>query len=220
VKALADYEKVVSLMPEDYLGWIGRGYAHSCLMDYDAALADFAKAVKVKPVASSYLSLGWGHFEKKDLQAMAAAFNRAVELDPRMAAAYSSRGYAYWWLGRIDDAIKDYSTAVRLAPEDPRYLLDRAGAFAAKKKDEEAVRDMKKASEIAPKASAPFAELGRYYSDRKKDALALKYYTEAIARDPEKAKLYRKRASVYQRLGEPDKAREDMSRYSSMMERK
>lgn len=46
------------------------------------------------------------------------------------------------------------------------------------------------------------------------DALALKYYTEAIARDPEKAKLYRKRASVYQRLGETDKAREDLHRFN------
>jgi tetratricopeptide (TPR) repeat protein len=52
LKALSDYEKVASLMPQDYLGWIGRGHAYCCLMDYEAAIADYAKAVKLRPEAS------------------------------------------------------------------------------------------------------------------------------------------------------------------------
>ena len=46
-----------------------------------------------------------------------AAYNKAVELEPRSPQVYLSRGYTYDSLNQIKNAIADYSYAIRLDPQ-------------------------------------------------------------------------------------------------------
>lgn len=46
-----------------------------------------------------------------------AHFNRALELDPQLADAYSGRGSVYFALNRLRDAVRDYETAISLNPD-------------------------------------------------------------------------------------------------------
>jgi tetratricopeptide (TPR) repeat protein len=44
-------------------------------------------------------------------------FTKALELNPKMAAAYEQRGLLYYFQGKYDKVIQDYQTYLDLAPE-------------------------------------------------------------------------------------------------------
>ena len=58
----------------------------------------------------------------KEWSAAAAAFGRAVELNPAYAEAWNGLGYARRHLGRYPESIQAYAEALRLRPEYPEAL--------------------------------------------------------------------------------------------------
>src|SRR5882724_10035228 len=46
-----------------------------------------------------------------------ADYNEAIRLDPKNAAAYNNRGFAYGQKGDYDKALADFSEAIRLKPD-------------------------------------------------------------------------------------------------------
>ena len=55
-------------------------------------------------------------------------FDKAIELDPNLAWAYSNRGFSYHELGQYQRSIDDYDKAIELDPNDAeaRTLRQRA----------------------------------------------------------------------------------------------
>lgn len=63
------------------------------------------------------------------LQEACEAFGRAIELDPRLAAAHRGRGQAFLGLDRVTDALADLEEAERLSPGDPAVAAALSQAF-------------------------------------------------------------------------------------------
>jgi len=59
---------------------------------------------------------------KGDLDGATADFNKAIEIDPRHAAAYNSRGVATQAHDDLDGAISDYEKASEIDKAEPRTL--------------------------------------------------------------------------------------------------
>jgi TolB-like protein/lipoprotein NlpI len=87
----------------------------------------FEEAVRLEPDyarAHAGLALAWvvahhnaPHVRPDDALARAeAAARRALELDPRLPDAHAALGYAYHWLWRWDDALRELERAVELNP--------------------------------------------------------------------------------------------------------
>jgi len=89
-----------------------------------------------------------------------ADYNRAIELDPKYAAAYSNRGNAKQAKGDLDGAITDCSRAIELDPKDPMAHKYRGVAKKAKGDLEGAIADYNLAIELDPKYSAAYFHRG------------------------------------------------------------
>ena len=101
--------------------------------DYDRAIADFDRAIQLKPDdAVAYANRGWAYDDKGDYDRAIADFDRAIQLKPDYADAYAGRGWAYA-KGDYDRAIADYDRAIQLKPDyglglrQPRLGLQRQG---------------------------------------------------------------------------------------------
>ncbi len=86
--ALSDYDKAVTLKPDNAVAFLNRGRTHYSLKDFPKASADFNKAIELDPKdAKAYYSRGLLHESLGELDKALADYQRAADLDPSNEAA-------------------------------------------------------------------------------------------------------------------------------------
>ena len=104
----------------------GRGYYRRRTHDdFQSALKMFSEAIAIDPgYALAYAGLAdtytefWRNYEstEENLTRAEEASREAVELDPNLAEAHASRGFALGQRGRYDDAAHEFRLAMELNP--------------------------------------------------------------------------------------------------------
>ena len=73
-----------------------RGNAYYYKGDYDRAVADYDRAIRLRPdYAFHYYNRGIAYSDKGEYDRAIADFDQALRLDPDYAFAYNNRGFAY-----------------------------------------------------------------------------------------------------------------------------
>lgn len=184
-KALADFNKSISINPKYAAAYTGRGNVLSNKGELEKALADYDKAVELdsKSVAG-YVGLASVYFEKGDLDNTLIALEKALELDPNSPGSWLRRGIAlglkgFWALGvnNIEKAIKGnaesssiyYGNINVTLGELDKYITTNsknAKAYAVRgfvklsqNKESEAVEDFKKAFALDDKLKTELGDL-------------------------------------------------------------
>lgn len=104
--------------PPDFAFYQNRANGNFVMGEYDAAIADYNKAVELNPKEPDiYFSRGLAHFNKQSYTPAIADFDKVIELDPKEAMAYFKRGNALERLGSFEKALADYQKAVELDPD-------------------------------------------------------------------------------------------------------
>lgn len=98
-----------------------RGIAHEREKDWDAAEADFRKALELKPDQPQVLNyLGYSYLEMNTrIDEAMAMIERAVAARPDDGAIVDSLGWALYRMQRYGDAVVQMEQAVELMPVDP-----------------------------------------------------------------------------------------------------
>ncbi len=90
----------------------------------EAALASSRRAIEIDDLDPwAHVSLGYLAVIDRDTDKAAAAFSRAIDLNPNFAAAFGWRGLGFAFGGRSDEAIPDLEQALRLSPRDPQNAV-------------------------------------------------------------------------------------------------
>jgi len=125
--------------------------------DLDGAIADYTKAIELKPdVAGAYGNRGAAKQIKGDLDGAIADYTKAIELKPDhedLAAAYTARGLTKRIKGDFEGAIADCTKAIELKPDNVHLVAAYAARGIAKqgKGDlDDAIADDTKAIELKP----------------------------------------------------------------------
>lgn len=80
--ALADYDKAVSLKPDNAIAFLNRGKTHYNLKDYPKAGSDFDKSIELDPKdAKAYYNRGLLNESLGELEKALADYQKAVDLD-------------------------------------------------------------------------------------------------------------------------------------------
>lgn len=144
--ALADCETALSLVAADDTREkarliVARGIARSAAGDIDGALADYARAIELRPeLPQAYLNRAILHAQRGLNEPAIADFTRCIEASPDFAPAYFHRGNLHIPRGDYAEAIADLTRSIELGHETAnaygnrgyaRHLAgDRPGALA------------------------------------------------------------------------------------------
>jgi tetratricopeptide (TPR) repeat protein len=116
-RALADYDRVLSLEPQYLLAHYGRGVSFLRKGELASAKAAFDNALALNPeFIEALYSRGIVHYDMGILDKAASDFDAAVRLKPDHAAAFSRRGMVYEKRGDYPKAIADYRQTLSIAP--------------------------------------------------------------------------------------------------------
>ena len=126
------YDRAVEAIGEpDRADWnifYQRGIAYERLKEWEKAEPNFFKALELfpdQPQVLNYLGYSWVDMNR-NLEEGLELIRKAVELRPSDGYIVDSLGWAYYRLGRYDEAAKELERAVSLMPDDP-ILNDHLG---------------------------------------------------------------------------------------------
>jgi len=207
----------------------GRGhYRRRTREDFESARKMFSKAIEIDPgyalawagMADTYTEF-WRNYEstEENLAKAEEASREAVELDPNLAEAHASRGFALGQRKLYDEAAAEFRRAMELNPRlFEAYYYYGTVAFAAGRL-ETAGEMFERASKVAPDEIRALQLLPQVYTRLGRDAAATaanRRRVEAVERrlefDPDDVPMLLDGASALAALGERQRSLDWASR--------
>jgi tetratricopeptide (TPR) repeat protein len=153
---------------------------------------------------------GKAYLEKNEFDAAVAAFDKAIQLNPRDGDAFRGRGSAYFFKQKYDLAIASLNEAIRLDPKNSVAYANRGCAYGSKGDYDKAIADFSESIRLNPADDATICSRGIAYETKQDFDHAIADYTEAIRVNPRCALAYAHRSWSYDRNGQPDKVLADL----------
>ena len=197
-----------------------RGYALGELGEYEAAEADFLRALGPgKDAGVRYgvlVNRGGTRVRRGAFEKAIADLNEAIALKPDQHQAYANLGLALGGLKRWDEAIGRLDEAIRLAPGQAALHRNRALVHLGRGDLDAALRDFDEAIRLAPGPGRSLArdqvERGRLLHRRGDHAGALAAYDAALKLRPDDRGVERLRAEALLALGRGGEALDALNR--------
>jgi tetratricopeptide (TPR) repeat protein len=141
---------------------LARGQDYVQIGKYDAAIADFTEALRLKPGwPDAYIGRCSAYASKSMYPEGIADCTEAAKQQPNNWRLLSTRDIIYEGTGRWDDAIADYSAIIPARPDDPDLVFARSGLYFNKHDFDKALEDANKAHELSPRWAAPYERMGQ-----------------------------------------------------------
>lgn len=154
-KAMADYDEMLRIKPDDFNGYNSRGRLLFDQGNPGKALADFNRSIELNPgFAKAYSNRGAVYGMRKDYQLAISDLTKSLELDPMELDAYSNRALAYFSLGRYKEAEADCDKYLELRQDEASMWDFGAVCYLNMKKYDSALVYSDKAIELDPSTGA------------------------------------------------------------------
>lgn len=188
--------------------------------DYNAAIADYTRAIELESNTADYNYLrGMSYEWKKEYASSIGDYTAAIKLDPNKPQYYYRRGVCYHHQRDYNRAIADHTAAIKLDPKKADYYQSRGNAYSWLNEYDKAIADHTKAIELDSTKPNYFWERGKRYASKHDYARALTDYNRALDLDPTRPEYYFERADAYynaklygQPVGDYDRAIADYDR--------
>jgi tetratricopeptide (TPR) repeat protein len=165
-QAIDFFTKSIELDKTNHLTWASRGDVYRYLKNYDAAIADYTEALRLKPDYLDAYVYRADAYAAQNKSALALADYEKVIATPvndtnnfQINNAFLGRGKFHLDAGRTDAAIADFDKIIAGNPDYVMAFFYRGQAHAKKKNKPLAIADFRKALEIAPDYGEAVAEL-------------------------------------------------------------
>lgn len=192
-----------------------RGSLHKELDNFDAALADYNRAVELQPENdSSYYNRALLFFEKNQWYKCIRDHDSALQYasgDSMKFRIVSGRALAKERAEDTTGACNDYRQALAINPADIAVLLRIAHLLEGEKKYNEAIGYMKKAITLDTlKDIAIIGNLGFMYSNAGDYKTAITYFNRVLVYSPDDPLAFNNRGYARLKLGDTKGAMEDI----------
>ena len=153
-KKIHYFTKALVLNPRLAIAYDKRGRLYYFQENYDKMMYDFFKFTDLRPSdPEGYRMLGLAHLKTGNLDVAIVKFSRAVELEPKLASAYSYRAEAYRLKGFPEKAVHDSTRAIEIGGTQStvgRAYTVRSKAYRQLGQEELAAADFDKAYDLDP----------------------------------------------------------------------
>ncbi len=163
-------------IPDRFAAYVARGLAYEERGLWDRAIADFTSAIGLganPAIANGDRAVAYNNrgtvFDKRseygggELDRALADFERAIELDPKIASYYLNRGHASYVAGHTSQAIANYVRALELDPELTDAYFNRGLAYSSEGSHGKAIADYSRLIELSPKDAEAYLNRGISY---------------------------------------------------------
>ena len=128
----------------------------------------------------AFVNLGYIWFKFGDLEKVAKANLRAVEVEPRYARGYANLGFAYLQMGKADEAIDALNKALELNPDIIQAWCNLANAYLQKGDIDHSIETNEKMLKIAPDFALGYNNLANAYFMKDEFEKAVRHCDKAI----------------------------------------
>ncbi len=152
-------------LPEYYFkAYYGRGLVYERRGQYDLALEEFNKTLKIKSnYTKAYVSRA-GIYDRQGRYDLAFEDYRKVNVN--LKEAYNNRGIFYEKKGQYDAALSDYREALNIDPQYAEVYGNRGIAYSQKKQYAQALADYDKALSIDPSLKEVYFNRSLFYKSQ------------------------------------------------------
>ncbi len=214
------FGKIISLLTDEVLDkhkdaalYLWRGNSWHTKGEYDKAIADYNKAIELKPeYVSAYYNRGNSWHTKGEYDKAIADYNKVIELKPDYASAYHNRGISWHPKGEYDKAIANYNKAIELKPDYASAYYNRGISWENKDEYDKAIGDYNKAIELKPDDADAYYIRGISWQNQDEYEKAITDYNKVIELKPDDADAYNNRGLLWENKDEHDKAIADYNK--------
>ena len=147
----SDSEAVASLRASRASLQVELGNLLSAAKEYEAAIASFDQALKIKPdYYQAWRNRGNALDDLGRLEEAVASFDQALKIKPDNYQAWNNRGYALMNSGRLEEAVASFDQALKFKPDAHKAWNNRGYALMNLGRLEEAVASFEQALKIKP----------------------------------------------------------------------
>jgi tetratricopeptide (TPR) repeat protein len=218
--AAEHYSRVIELVPENPVGYNGRGDAHFAAGNLKAALADFAQVIKLAPNDSRgyrrsgdvYRVMGTPNFEQS-----LKMYGQGLERDADDVDAHYGLALVYERLKKYPEAIEHYSRVIELVPDIAVGYEGRGDAYLEINELKAALEDYAQVIKLAPDSSGGYRRTGDVYRmmGRSTFEQSLAMYRQGLERGADDVDAHYGIALVFEAL---EKNQEAIDHYSRVIE--
>ena len=215
-KALADFDKALSIRSNLESVLTNRGNIYRQQKKYDKALADYDKAIAIKASEFAHNNRGNAFFSiGKNAEAL-ADYNKAIALAPNYDKGYGNRGAVYFRMGKHDEALADFNKALALNPDYDDAYMNRGVIRSIKGDFANAQTDYTRFLQKNPTHHQSLHWRGIAFLNTEKPQAALQDFDKAIQIFPQQAEYYFNRSKAHKALKQNDKALQDAEQAQKM----
>lgn len=204
----ARIREVIQLEPDNALAHRGLARYHFLKYDFETTLELLQRAIELDPqlfaahidVADYYLGVG------NDLSKATAAYETAVEINPKHGGARFGLGVAHERAGNYAAAEDAWRYAALLEPANPLPMYTLGSSLMAQDKTNEAFAAFSQALKADPRHIASMLARGRIYASRGESDRALREFNSALAVASDHPAVHLNVALVKQQIGDEDAA--------------
>jgi tetratricopeptide (TPR) repeat protein len=206
-EAFAEVQAAESRNPNSAPVRMAAGLMNHAVGWNDRAVDDYRGALERDPSnAEAWLQLGIAYEGMNNRTAdAAAAFQKAVELQPTYYAPHLQLGLFYYRRANYAEAEKQFLRVTQLAPELAQGFSDLGGVYVDMHRVPEAIRALRRSLELGESRGAVM-NLGAQLANQGQDAEALVYYERALAIGPQTYILFLNLGDSYRRVRQEAKA--------------
>jgi len=211
--AVQHYSEALKYDPSTVEAYNGRGQAYFQLRQIPQALEDFNNAIEAGIVTPKlFLNRGKCLVMLNRPQEAIPDLTKSLELEPKSAEACYFRAVAREKTGDPENAIRDYGGAIRLNPNYVEALVNRGLLHYTASRFDEAIADYSAALKVAAANVQPMILTNRAnaFLQKNMNAEALDDVNKALTINKKYARAYQTRGAIYDRLGQKDKALQDL----------
>jgi tetratricopeptide (TPR) repeat protein len=196
-KAIASYDRAISLRSNDAALFSNRGVVLKDMRRFDEALASFDRALAIEPrLAGAHANRGNTFRALERWDEALESYGRALAIRPDDSRTIHNRGVALYRAGRFDEALASLDRAIALRADLAEAWADRGIVLRATKRFKEALASFDKAIALAPHMAELHDLRANVLVKLKRFEQALASCDHAIALKPESAEPHADRGLI------------------------
>lgn len=206
-KAIAQYNDILALKPDDAGAMAGLLKCYIKTKDYDKAIKTGTKLLKINPRdASAFANVAYAYSNTGAWRKAIVNYKESLQLNPDDTLVRFRLGEAYEKENDLKNAVEQYKIILTKARETEHVKIALAGAYLRSGNYDESIRLYKEIVVKQPRNASAYANLGLAYGGKGQWKEEIDNYKKAISLNPKDPVVHYNLASAYEKINQDQEA--------------